>query len=631
MSDMSVKGIVWDKISLNAANIAFMRRLEKFDCAVVMDEQGCDKNGKAHMAILNTVLEKEKPSVLLITTEKLMYAWYQSLLNGIGADFKFITANTDSINYYSPKLSNLYITCDKAGENPIFKKFEEADAVWDLVIIDGGLSRDGINTDLILNTFNIKAKKLAVFAAYVGPEPGAAEKLSKLPEKFLANRTRAEFFTQNRPDESIVNSMLNTPFIRFYGPDDIAEPSVRIIEYSVNEEISRAKSEQASAPIYCYGGNVFEELTLDMRKLYNYNKYDDETVAGLRGFDSKLNAYLDEISTLLEDPETRVITYFSSEKTLGYIYKVLSSSLIGLKNVTAIKKSKLYSLDDTNKGFEADRSKDIRIVLSLDDQNEQYDQIDTITHVINYELPNNPLTLHRRFRQGGKNGFSNPQFIIFRDTNDQFDGRMISRVIALNINSGFCHSIPGRNIFLYVQGLEKILADILWELNEAENFNNTKLNALSSKYNLRTDSNKAKNILCRKRNMIKSAFGISPDITDKNAFEGVVRNKLDEIRKGFCFYDEKGCFVPFSPDSGTDHEIISNDELENEPSVKLRDKARNVLTQCGELGQLLSLLEQVEEKDKEYVYYCAWRFLADNCNYKKNYNAFLKEVFEEVI
>lgn len=187
MGEDSVKGIVLDKISLNAMNVAFMRKLKEFDCAIVMDQQGNDKNGKAQLAVLDTVTKTAKPSILLITTEKLLYAWYQNMICGIGADFKFITEDPKSINYFSPKISNFYITCCAAAENPIFGKIKQSGLVWDLVIIDGGLSSEGMEIDRILESFDIVTKKLVVFASYIKSLPGEAEKLSKLPAKFLEN------------------------------------------------------------------------------------------------------------------------------------------------------------------------------------------------------------------------------------------------------------------------------------------------------------------------------------------------------------------------------------------------------------------------------------------------------------
>lgn len=632
MSEMGVKGIVWDKISLNAANIAFIRKLEKFDCAVVMDEQGNDKQGKAQAAVLNTVLEAKKPSILLIAPEKLMYSWYQSLLSGIGADFKFITANENSINYFSPKISNLYIASESAGSNPIFGQIKEAELVWDLVIIDGGLSKEGINTDHILNGFDIKTKKLVVFSSYIKSMHGEAEKLSKLPEKFLADRTKAAYFSSNKPNANILDFSLDTPYGRYYSDEDMAEPSVRTILYSVNEEVAKVKAEQAAAPLYCYGGNVFEELTLDMRKLYNYSRYDDEIVTSLRDFDSKLNVYLDEISMLLEDPDSRIITYFSSEKTLEYVYKVLSSSVIGLKRVTAIKKSKLYGIDDTNRYFETDRSEDIRIVLSLDDQNDQYNQINTVTHVINYELPNSPLTLHRRFRQGGRNGFANPQFIVFRDEENQFDGRMLSRVLAMNFCSGYCYGIPGRNIYLYTDQLEKFIADTLCELDGVEDLSAGKLAELSMKYNVRMAPDRVKDILRSKRSLIRKAFGLSDGTVGRAAIEKAVKSKLKELRQGFCCFDNSGLLISHEANvnGSSDFAEISGG-IENEPLYRQREEARETLRNCRTPDQWLLQFSHIDESNKEYVCYCTWRFLAENCKYKKNYNAFLKEIFEEVI
>ena len=56
MSETGIKGIVLDNIPLNVMTVAFMRKLDKFDCAVVMDEQGGEKYAKAQLAVLDAVI-----------------------------------------------------------------------------------------------------------------------------------------------------------------------------------------------------------------------------------------------------------------------------------------------------------------------------------------------------------------------------------------------------------------------------------------------------------------------------------------------------------------------------------------------------------------------------------------------
>lgn len=632
MGEDSVKGIVLDKISLNAMNVAFMRKLKEFDCAIVMDQQGNDKNGKAQLAVLDTVTKTAKPSILLITTEKLLYAWYQNMICGIGADFKFITEDPKSINYFSPKISNFYITCCAAAENPIFGKIKQSGLVWDLVIIDGGLSSEGMEIDRILESFDIVTKKLVVFASYIKSVPGEAEKLSKLPVKFLENRSKAEYFESNVPDESIVSFSLSNPFMRCFTSDDTTVPDIKIINYKVNDEILKAKQDQSINSLYSYGGNVFEELTLDMRKLYNCDRYDDHIVNALREFDSKLDAYINEVSMLLEDPDTRIITYFSSEKTLEYVQKVLSTSFIGLKRVIAVKKGHLYNIDDSRRNFDGNKKADIRVILSLDDQHEQYDLIDNITHAINFELPDSPLTLHRRFRQGGRKGFSNPQFILFRDDRDLFDGRMLCSTLALNIAGGFVYGLPGRNIYLFIQGLDSIISSMLCELEGAEGFASDKISALATKYNIKAGGDRAREIICHKRDKIKAAFGLPGKIVDKRAANNILTPKIEHLKHGCCFFDSNGMLVSkeYNIEGDSDYGLISRG-LDTEPIVIEQIKAREVLKSCDTADKLLMLLRDVKETDKAYVFYCAWRFMNENCGYNKDYSGFLRDVFEEVV
>ena len=632
MSENSVNGIVVDKISLNAMNAAFMRKLENFDCAIVLDQQGNDKNGKAQLAVLNTVNKTPKPSILIIATDRLQYSWYQTMFCGIGADFKFITADPKSINYFSPKISNFYITHCAAAANPVFEKIKQSGLVWDLVIIDGGLASDGIDTDRILKAFDFKTKKLAVFAPYIRSASGEAEKLSQLPAKFLADKAKADYFLSNTPGLSTTAFSLSSPFMQRFTDYDTKIPDVKIINYTLNDEVLKAKQEQSTLSLYTYGGNIFEELTLDMRKLYNRDKYDDHIVNALREFDTKLDAYVNEVSALLKDPDARIITYFSSEKTLNYVYKVLSSSVIGLKKVIAVKNSKAYNINDSRRNFNGDKSDDIKIILSLDDQIEQYDQIDNITHVFNFELPNDPMILNRRFRQGGKNGFTDPQFILFRDDKDLFDGRMLCKTLALGIADCYAYNIPSRNIYLFTEKLDGILAGMLLELEDTENYPTDKLGRLGAQYNIREGADKVREILCKKRDRIKTAFGIGEKLTSKTAAKNMLTPKIEELKKGCCYFDQSGALVGGVYSTENDNEYIKvSSELGAEPTVLERDTAREALKACDTPHKLWELLHDVEEKDKAYVFYCAWRYLNENCGYKKDYCEFLRDVFEEVV
>lgn len=631
MSETGIMGITLDNIPLNVINTSFMRKLNEFDCVIAMDEQGNDKLEKAQLAVLDAVMGKKTPSVLIITTGKLMYEWYRSIMVGIGVDFKFITPDPKSINYFSPKLGSLYIANNESGANPIFGKIKESGLVWDLVIIDGGLSRDGIQTETILDRFDLKAKKLVVFAPYLNREQDAAEKLSKLPEKFLADSGKAEYFKTHYPDQSIIDFTLSTPFTKYYGNDPLTTPDVKVISYAVNDQVLKARAEQSGAPSYVYGGNIFEELTLDMRKLYNADRYDDEIVTGLRNFDVKLNAYLEELSRLIEDPDSRIITYFSSEKTLEYVYKVLSSSVVGLKKVTAIKKSSFFGISDTISYFEAEKSRDIRIVLSMDVQDEKCSKISNITHVINYELPTSPLVLHRRYKQGGINGSLNPQFILFRDETDKFDGRMLKNVLALNFCTAFSHEVPGRNIYLFINDLNVILGNLIYSLEGAEDFDEATIQDAVSKYNLKTAGNNAKLELSVARDEIKLAFDIPAGKLNRDFLADHIEKKLEVLRKGCCFVDFNGSLQVKEYVENNEEYLKLNGELANELSVQSRNAARDILNEYRTPDKLYGVLSGVDEYDKASVCYCTWRYLTENCEYKSDYNQFLKDIFEEAI
>ena len=632
MGETDIRGIVFDKITLNEMNVAFMRKLETFGCAIVLDEQGNDKHGKAQLAVLSTVFSAKKPSILLITTRKLMYAWYQALLTGIGADFKFINPDDRSINHFSPKLSNLYIANEEAWSNPVFAKIEAASFVWDLVIVDGGLDRTGINTDLITDTFDIKTKKLVVFAPYLKQERDAAEKLSRIPEKFLADEGRAKYFAKHFANESVLDFSLDTPFTHYYGKENLDRPGIRIIPYTVSEEIIKAREEQVAPSLYNHGGNIFEELTLEMRKVYIAERYDDDVVTKLREYDAKLDAYLTELDRLLEDPDSRIITYFSSEKTLEYIYKALNTSLIGLGRITAVKRTGLHRINDTLESFGAGTKNDIRIVLSVDDQYEECGLISNITHVINYELPDSPIILHRRYKQGGTVGFKNPEFVMFRDSADLFDGRILSCAMALNIIDGFSYGIPGRNIYIYTDGLEEILANMTAELHDVEEMDDERVTPLVEKYNLNNTPDRAKIDLCYGRDAVRNAFGIPEDETDKDTLVRLFSEKLAELRDSCAYMDHEGVLLTkrYDIEKSSDYASISKN-LAQQPLAVLRKKARKALDGCRTAESCMGMLRNTDEHLKSYVYYCTWRYMAEHCGLRSNFDEFLTGLFEEVI
>ncbi len=631
MSQAEIKGIVLDKIPLNVMNKAFMQKLEKFGCVISMDEQGNDKLGKAQLAILNVMDGRNDPSILIITKQNLMYAWYRTILTGIGADFKFITSNDHSINHFAPKLSNLYITHEEAGTNPIFDKIKQAGLVWDLVIIDGGLSETGINTDLILEGFDLKTKRLAVFAPYLPDSRTVAEKLTELPRKFLNDAEQAAYFESNIPDEGTIAFTLSTPYMRYYGKETLSPPKIRTVTYKVNDDVLKERARQPHSTVYHYGGNIFEELTLDMRKLYIDEHYDDDTVTQLKNYDTKLGAYLDELNRLLENPENRIITYFSSEKTLDYVYRVLCSSLVNLGKITSVRKTGIYGIEHTLRYFKAENDSNIRIVLSPDNQDEQCGRLKKITHIINYELPDHPLILHRRYKQSGSDGFIDPEFIIFRDETDEFDGRMLKGPLALNFCEGYNFGVPGRNIYMFIDGAEKMLASMLYELEGAEQNDAAFFGKMSAKYNLHTTADRAKLSLCYGRNAVKTAFDVPDGITE-NKTADIIGKKLTALKESCCCFDGEGRLKPvkYDPESSDEYREMSAG-MASDPLVVMRDKARAALDSFHSEADCFRLMNEADENERAGVDYCVWRYLVEHHGLQSDYNEFLEAFYEELI
>lgn len=643
MSETSVKGIVYDRIPLNVMNIAFLRKMEKFDCAISLDEQSTPRSARAQLAALNAILGKKSPSVLIITPSDVMYEWYENLLTGIGADFKFITPEPQEINYFSPKIGNLFICDKKAYNSSIFRIAKEQDFSWDLVMIDIDFARNNEDVDLLLENFDFKAKKLVLFAPFVQSKDNIAQKLASVPIKFLADSEKAAYFALNYPKENITDFTLSTPYSRYYTEDTLFSPKITVVEYSVSSDVLKAAKEQTPTKIYRSGGNVFEELALDTRKLYIANKYDVKTIQNLRKTDIKLDAYINLLSRLLKNSQNRIITYFTSEKTLNYVQKALKAT--ELSDFAAVKKNRLHNLccfadmEVTAAYLETGERQTVRSLLMVDSFEEQCGRMKNITHIINYELSNDPVVLQRRYLRSGIDGFGNPEFIVFGDEENRFDGRILRRVLPLNLCHAFVSGIPGRNVYLYMPELGKILSNVIKELENLENIGGIELCGLIDDYNTginfsespNVNEQEGKAVLIKLREQIKRAFEISDEHICKAALADIIEKKAEELRKGCCRLDggilkSKTC----QSKNSAEYQQMQAEIVADEKTISLNE-ARRVLNGCGNTAELKKALDTAEESDKEYVYYCAWRYLSDNGRFEGGYDKFLKELSEEAI
>lgn len=598
MSEMEINGIALNKLALTPQNLAFADKLERFRCAIVLDEPGCDQRSKAQIGIYNVLNTSETPNILIVTTDKLMYSWYQTLIGNLGADFKFITSSKNGISFFNPHLSNLLIVDEKAlapeTKSAVVDEIQSSGLVWDLLILDGGLSQSGFNSDYYSNNLRIKTKELIVFAPILQKNKDAAYALERLPAKFMENAP--EDF---RLDEKVTVFDPDTPAMKYEHENaDEFGHKITVVNYSVPEEIVRAYEEQPKRLGGTSGGNILEELMLDKREIYVSPVYDENMVKQLLSADPKLAAYIEKLEQALEQQDSTVVTYFTDNKTLEYIKKVLMVLLPDFERDVTVRMSGIYDTQSTMQRFGmAEENGRARVILAKDGISERFLRVGKITHVFNYELPASPLLLQQRYKRYGGNGFVSPEFVVFADDRERFDSRMLDKVLALNFLDGFCHAIPSANVYLHYDGLDNALAAVISELRSLKDMpenerNNVFVLNFSAKYRLSfTDFEQLSGYVESKLAALNRALGLDGSEEQSKLAEKIAA-KLEQIRSGAVYFNNDGVLT------------ASNLAYGNEAFNKYKSNitAHQIVLQRAEAAALLQKRSDELDNDSKFPY-----------------------------
>ena len=641
MSGKVIDGIALNKLVLSPQNLAFTEKLERFRCAVVLDEPGCDRRSKAQLGIYDVLKTTEAPNILIVTTEKLMYSWYQTIIGNLGADFKFITGAKNGIFFIDPALSNLLIVDAKAlkARSEAVKSIENSGLVWDLLIIDGGLSHSGFEPEFYIENLHVKAKKLAVFAAVPPRSKDGALALAKLPEAFLSDFSRSFVI-----DENVLTFGTDTPVMK-YERDSDEKPrfNIKSVSYPVPEAICKAYDEQNKRVGGTPGGNIFEELAVDKREIYVSPQYDKDMVAALVEADPKLAAYLDCIDEILSDPENTAVTYFRDDRTLEYIQKVLSVRLPDYENSVTVRVSGIYDIRSTRRRFGmSDEGSLPRLVLAKDGISERILWVGKVTHVLNYELPDSPDILQHRYKRFGGDSFASPEFIVFADEARRFDGRMLERTLALNFLDSYRPNIPSNSVYTCFDGLEKSLAGVITELKALSTMPQEKrkddfATAFSAKYCLPFTSFQPLLALAgEKLGALCKAFGVT-DETGAEQLEDKIKAKLDEIRGSYAYIDENGVLTAAKTAFCNDSYRKLSEKAGENRLVQEKNDAAELLKQRaqsfekGPLPYITDLVQQVKKPLRNAVLFNVYRYLRENFGTQESYREFMRKFNEGAI
>lgn len=640
MSANTIHGISLYGTVLNENNLAFTEKMNKFGYAVVLDEIGNDKLSKAILGIYDVLQSEANPNILIITSEKLKYNWYSELVTNLGADFKF-TSSFGSVGIITKQMPNLYIMSDKElgqSQNRFMENAVATGVVWDLIIIDCGLSRSGINPSMYIDNLNCKTKKLAIFAESLKNDIKALEILRAVPRALLENYNDLSFSI----DENIVKFSLKTPYMRYYEKDESKSvaPEIKVVSYTLPKHLVAQHNELQKLPAYMYGGNIFEELTLDTRKQYVLTRYNEDIVAQLEEADTKLSAFLKTLAEIMKDLESCTAVYFSAKSTMNYVAKVLEAKYLNTKHFVKLLRNDVCDIEGTLSAFTVNKKTPPRIILCDDGLPEKIKDVEKITHIINYELPKTPVLFRQRYGRTGRRKVEAPELIVFNDTDGKFDGRALNSVLPFNFLDAVVAKIPSKTIFSFAPGLADSICNVICELNKASTLpDNTETKsaifALELKYNLgNNDYGAFIQIVKDKLYAFKNAFEIQ-SLDDSAAIKASVNAKLNEIRDAYAYLDDNGAIKTVSALTDDNEELVAfRSKLSgNKYIVQLNEAEKLIDSRMTESGDYEFFSDMLDGRTdiNSAALFNTWRYWNDKAGVSEDYREFIKLVNEGVI
>lgn len=476
VSDNSLKWIPLGGMDLSAANLAAAEKLRRFGFAMMFNEFGSEKMTKTGLCIYDVLAEKERPNILLITSNSELYSWHRILMTGIGADFKIISGGTNAIVFFSKDCPNLYLMSAEALEksNRLKAKADEG-FVWDLIIIDEEHSIGVPDYAYYKNNIPWKCDRLLVTAAYPAKKEENVAAVREMVQALLTDASDADNI-----ELSIDAAKLDadSPVMRYFDKrvyDGSMKRKITIREYSFEESalngLRRRIDLRSGLPVYKFGGNIYEDYDCELKNIYQKSAYTRSEVEELRGFDKKLDSFITLMEQILADENNRAMVYCCEKNTVDYLRKVLAS-LFG-KSAVKVANGELFTNEDVVRKLQVD-DKIVypRVVLGVDSLSAVGDALDRIGYIINYELPSSAAQLERRITRHGAKNEEQREFIIFRDTNKLFDSRMLDKAMYGSLASGFCYGVPSRNILLDIENKGEYMANVFDDLKYVVSYSN---------------------------------------------------------------------------------------------------------------------------------------------------------------
>ena len=655
MNANDIKWITSGNLEHNPFYFSVPEKLDKFGYCIDFSGYGEGKTDKAQLCILDTINKKEKPNILIICPEGGKESWYTCLLKGVGLDFKFINGAKGSIVHFSPEMSNLMLldeTVLAEGEGSAFEPIKRSGMVWDLIIIDGSGAVDGLDTDLYALKVGMKTERLLIFAPYPSVYVQPPEKIRDIVSSLLRDDAAARSLDMYNIDEKVMDFTMESPLAN-YPKEDEGENAVTIVRYNFPDADIPASlhiDDQGGAR-YSHGGNVFEEYDLPERKIYSKAQYTRSDAETLKNKDKKLGKFLDVINGIMNSDDKTAVVYCCSDSTAEYIEKILSSIYYDRAESIVYFEKTSFDIRKLKQWYETVPGRRVRVVLASDKLSENFGIYSPITHIINYELPDNPVVLHQRYKRRGLVAGGKPEFVIFLDDNKMFDSRILGKVLAGNLYKAFRQNMPYENIMFDIEGIDRMLAETLVDIKYVADYTGAVgasfdiILHFKNDYNVPPERNltTASNVheySQKKLETLGTALGVSDllrekDI-DKSALLARISEKIKSIRSGFSWFDKdlNVHTMPHGSAKGSEYRQFAG-YLDGNPFNLGLKNARSVLGSAvegkKEFSYIKGAVTQLPDAMQPAVLYNIWIYWHKTLGIGGSYAQFIKAYNEGVI
>jgi hypothetical protein len=612
-------------INFDSHALSVPEKLSKHGYAVALNRMETGKTQTAGLCIHDALADKENPNIAIITPEHLARNWYFSLLWDMGLEFKYSGVFEKSLDLFSDAVANLCIvSAEKLADNPALSQAGGSGIIWDLIVVDMPLNEE---TDISeqLKSMKVKAKKLLINAP-ADRMDAKFEKLSALVKAVLQRGKKDKnaecVISLDEPDGNVAAG-------RNMGGDYNIKTINYKIDNSVTAKTERIDDKRLGIPLYSYGGNIFEEYNLKERKTYLSDEYGKTQLKDLLAADGKLEAFLKEIVTLLADSENRIVVYCTSANTVKYVSKALWACNGGKKGICVYDRncSTVTDAEFVNGEFNSALTEEPNIIVADDKAGSRFLGVEKITHIINYEYPENPAVLEQRLTRTGRNPSNadkTPAFYIFCDDDYKFDGRMLRKTVLSNIGKAFSR-VPDKNLLFNIDGIEEHLIVLILDLKFiADNAKDDMVESFRVEYNA-PEVNTAKDAAATAEKRLKNIvemFGLH-EVMKQKEIDGErlfmeISEMVEKLRGNRVCLDEKG--VMRVADKATP-------PTESKNSAEMKEAAAFASKLTGkkeDLGLIKTAIEKLSYSQKLSVLVSAWKQYRFGLKIPKSYKEFIK-------